>query len=201
MVRKAKTNEVTKSDSTQPPSTDAQNSVFDDAENPVETITDSPTEPDQKVTTEDDKSPKQTEKSAKKDQLLEGYTIILEQGKALKLSPKTQNHVFYQIATHDEDGQLCLRINGNEGGGLHSKEWLSVEKITETLEGLTGQIIKSTMLRSIFKGGSSNNTAFLAAILRSPEIGLLVKAGDTIFSHELAPDYEQRKADLLNLAK
>lgn len=178
MVRKVKSTETPNSDSTTALTTDAPSSVFKDEENPTDATTSLPTESALKVTTDADENPKQAEKPAKNDQLLEGYTILLEQGKALKLSPKTQNHVFYQIATHDEDEQLCLRISGNEGGGLHSKEWLAVEKITETLEGLTGQTIKSTMLKPVFTGSSSNNTAFLAAVLRSPEIGLLVRAGE-----------------------
>ncbi|MEZ9576486.1 MULTISPECIES: hypothetical protein [unclassified Vibrio] len=129
-----------------------------------------------------------------------GYTVVVDNGKALKLSPKTQNHVFYQIAKLDADSTLHIRLSGNEGGGLHSKEWISVEAIVAVLDGMTGQPIKSTVLRSVFKGGSANNAAFLAAVMRSKEIGLLVKSDKSVFIHQLPDDYEDRKAALLNLA-
>ncbi|WP_318519202.1 hypothetical protein [Photobacterium leiognathi] len=103
------------------------------------------------------------------DKHLLGYSLIVENGKALKLSPKTQNHVFYQIATQDDDGSLHIRLSGNEGGGLHSKEWVAV------------------------------NAAFLAAVLRSDEIGLLTQSEKSVFIHKLSADYEERKTTLLNL--
>ncbi|MCG3864484.1 MULTISPECIES: hypothetical protein [unclassified Photobacterium] len=132
------------------------------------------------------------------DKHLLGYSLIVENGKALKLSPKTQNHVFYQIATQD-DGSLHIRLNGNEGGGLHSKEWISVNAIIEVLDAMKDQPIKSTILKSVFKGGSTNNAAFLAAVLRSDEIGLLTQSEKSVFIHKLSADYEERKTTLLNL--
>ncbi|WP_305370885.1 hypothetical protein [Photobacterium leiognathi] len=132
------------------------------------------------------------------DKHLLGYSLIVENGKALKLSPKTQNHVFYQIAAQD-DGSLHIRLSGNEGGGLHSKEWLSVNAIIEVLDAMKDQPIKSTILKSVFKGGSTNNAAFLAAVLRSDEIGLLTQSEKSVFIHKLSADYEERKNTLLNL--
>ncbi|WP_318496164.1 hypothetical protein [Photobacterium leiognathi] len=133
------------------------------------------------------------------DKHLLGYSLIVENGKALKLSPKTQNHVFYQIATQDDDGSLHIRLSGNEGGGLHSKEWVAVNAIVEVLDAMKEQPIKSTILKSVFKGGSTNNAAFLAAVLRSDEIGLLTQSEKSVFIHKLSADYEERKTTLLNL--
>ena len=133
------------------------------------------------------------------DKHLLGYSLIVENGKALKLSPKTQNHVFYQIATQDDDDSLHIRLSGNEGGGLHSKEWISVNAIIEVLDAMKDQPIKSTILKSVFKGGSTNNAAFLAAVLRSDEIGLLAQSEKSVFIHKLSADYEERKTTLLNL--
>ena len=133
------------------------------------------------------------------DKHLLGYSLIVENGKALKLSPKTQNHVFYQIATQDDDESLHIRLSGNEGGGLHSKEWISVNAIIEVLDAMKDQPIKSTILKSVFKGGSTNNAAFLAAVLRSDEIGLLAQSEKSVFIHKLSADYEERKTTLLNL--
>ncbi len=133
------------------------------------------------------------------DKHLLGYTLIVENGKALKLSPKTQSHVFYQIAAQDDDGSLHIRLSGNEGGGLHSKEWISVNAIVEVLDAMKEQPFKSTILKSVFKGGSTNNAAFLAAVLRSDEIGLLTQSEKSVFIHKLSADYEERKTTLLNL--
>lgn len=133
------------------------------------------------------------------DKHLLGYSLIVENGKALKLSPKTQNHVFYQIATQDDDESLHIRLSGNEGGGLHSKEWISVNAIIDVIDAMKDQPIKSTILKSVFKGGSTNNAAFLAAVLRSNEIGLLAQSEKSVFIHKLSADYEERKTTLLNL--
>ena len=132
------------------------------------------------------------------DKSLIGLTLIIENGSALKLSPKTENHIFYQIAV-DDDGKLFLRLSGNEGGGLHSKEWIAVSSITELLDSLENQVIKSNQFKSVFKGGSANNAAFLAAVLRAKDIGLLVKSDKSVFMHKLSDDYEANKDKLLNL--
>ncbi|MFT5675228.1 MAG: hypothetical protein ACI808_001158 [Paraglaciecola sp.] len=134
------------------------------------------------------------------EKYLLGYTLVLEHGKALTLSPKTQKHVFYQIATQDDDGSLHIRLSGNEGGGLHSKEWLSVKSITDLLDSMENQQIKSTVLKPVFKGGSANNAAFLAAVLRSDGIGLLSQSDKSVFIHQLSVDYAQRKEALIKLA-
>ena len=132
------------------------------------------------------------------DKSLIGLTLIIENGSALKLSPKTENHIFYQIAV-DDDGKLFLRLSGNEGGGLHSKEWIAISSITELLDSLENQVIKSNQFKSVFKGGSANNAAFLAAVLRTKDIGLLVKSDKSVFIHKLSDDYEANKDKLLNL--
>lgn len=62
-----------------------------------------------------------------------GYTLLIDKGVAAKLSPKSTGAVFFQLAVKDEDNSLHLRISGNEGGGLHSKEWVSVTAIIEAL--------------------------------------------------------------------
>ena len=75
----------------------------------------------------------------------------------------------------------------------------SVNGIIEVLDAMKDQPIKSTILKSVFKGGSTNNAAFLAAVLRSDEIGLLAQSEKSVFIHKLSADYEERKTTLLNL--
>jgi hypothetical protein len=134
------------------------------------------------------------------EKYLLGYTLVLEHGKALTLSPKSEKHVFYQIATQDDDGSLHIRLSGNEGGGLHSKEWIPVNTITGLLDNMVNQSIKSTVLKPVFKGGSANNAAFLAAVLRSDGIGLLSQSDKSVFIHQLSVDYGERKEALIKLA-
>jgi hypothetical protein len=57
------------------------------------------------------------------------FTNIVLSGKGRKLTPKTENHVFYEVVKHDEDNRLYLRLSGNEGGGLHSKEWILLQSV------------------------------------------------------------------------
>lgn len=125
------------------------------------------------------------------------FVNVVRDGKAKKLSPKTENHVFYEIAIHDEEKQLYIRLKGNEGGGLHSKEWIPIEDIFAVLDTQGDKPFKSTVLKCVFKGGSANNTGFLAAALRG--LLLILPSEKSVFLHVLAPDYEQRRDELRSL--
>jgi hypothetical protein len=127
------------------------------------------------------------------------FSNIVLSGKGKKLSPKTTNHVFFDIAEHDEEGELYIRLSGNEGGGLHSKEWINLTKLFAILDEQVDKPFKSTALKPAFKGASSNNAGFLAGVLRSDDIGLIVQSGTSVFLHVLADDYETKKAKLLAL--
>ncbi|CAK1953805.1 hypothetical protein [Vibrio crassostreae] len=125
------------------------------------------------------------------------FTNIVLDGKAKKLSPKTENHVFYQLSVHDDLNALFLRLSGNEGGGLHSKEWVAFEDIIAVLNEQDDKPFKSTVLKSVFKGGSANNAGFMAAALR--RLLLILPSEKSVFLHVLAPDYEQRRDELMSL--
>ena len=127
------------------------------------------------------------------------FSNIVLSGKGKKLSPKTTNHVFFDVAEHDEEGELYIRLSGNEGGGLHSKEWINLTILIAILDEQVDKPFKSTALKPSFKGASSNNAGFLAGVLRSPDIGLIVQSGTSVFLHVLADDYEVNKAKLLAL--
>lgn len=127
------------------------------------------------------------------------FSNIVLSGKGKKLSPKTTNHVFFDVAEHDEEGELYIRLSGNEGGGLHSKEWINLTTLIAILDEQVDKPFKSTALKPAFKGASANNAGFLAGVLRSPDIGLIVQSGTSVFLHVLADDYEETKAKLLAL--
>ncbi len=122
---------------------------------------------------------------------------ILREGKALKLSPKSTNHVFYEIAIHNEENELYIRMSGNEGGGLHSKEWVPLKDIFAVLDVQGDKPFKSSALKCVFSGQSANNAGFMCGVCR--EMGLIIKSEKSVFLHVLAPDYEQRRDELLSL--
>ncbi|HBH7893056.1 TPA: hypothetical protein RQK93_003799 [Vibrio vulnificus] len=125
------------------------------------------------------------------------FTHIVREGKAKKLSPKTENHVFYEIALHDEKTELYIRMSGNEGGGLHSKEWIPLKDITAVLDVQGDKPFKSSVMKCVFSGQSANNAGFMAACCRG--LGLIIQSEKSVFLHVLAPDYEQRRDELLSL--
>lgn len=141
------------------------------------------------VEEKDTNDPKPTE--------VDHFTNIVLDGKAKKLSPKTINHVFYEVSEHDDLKAPYIRLSGNEGGGLHSKEWIALEDIFAVLNEQTDKPFKSTVFKSVFKGGSANNAGFLAACCRG--LGLTIPTEKSVFLHVLAPDYEQRRDKILSL--
>lgn len=126
-----------------------------------------------------------------------GFTLVITDGKALKLNPKTNNHVFFEVGIKTEDKTLHVRMSGNEGGGLHSKEWLPLLPICELIEKHQGQSFKSTIFNPLFKGSSANNAGFLGAVLRSAKLGLLKASDVALYQHQVPDDYAARKATLM----
>ncbi|NOJ02075.1 hypothetical protein F0240_19955 [Vibrio kanaloae] len=132
-----------------------------------------------------------------KDVPVDHFTNIALEGKAKKLSPKTENHVFYEIAIHDEEKELYIRMTGNQGGGLHSKEKILLKDITAVLDVQGDKPFKSSVMKCVFSGQSANNAGFMAACCRG--LGLIIQSEKSVFLHVLAPDYEQRRDELLSL--
>ncbi len=111
--------------------------------------------------------------------------------------------MFYDVAKHDEDNELYLRLSGNEGGGLHSKEWILLQSVIEILDQqFTNPTapFKSLILKPLFNGSSANNVGFFAAALRSSDIGLLKPAEKGVFLHLISDDYEDNKVKLFQLS-
>ncbi|HCH0719751.1 TPA: hypothetical protein NKO89_003811 [Vibrio parahaemolyticus] len=131
------------------------------------------------------------------DQPVDHFTNIVREGKAKKLSPKTENHVFYEIAIHDEENELYIRMSGNQGGGLHSEEWIPLKDITAVLDVQGDKPFKSSVMKCVFSGQSANNAGFMCGVCRG--LGLIIQSEKSVFLHVLAPDYEQRRDELLSL--
>lgn len=131
------------------------------------------------------------------DKPVDHFTNIVLDGKAKKLSPKTENHVFYEIVLHDEENELYIRMTGNEGGGLFSRENIRLADLMNVLCAQDSKPFKSTVVKNTFRSGSANNSGFMCAICR--ELGLIIPTEKSVFLHQLAPDFEQRRDELLSL--
>ncbi|EOX4959312.1 hypothetical protein ACFKIX_003923 [Vibrio alginolyticus] len=131
------------------------------------------------------------------DQPVDHFTNIVREGKAKKLSPKTENHVFYEIAIHDEENELHIRMSGNEGGGLHSKEWVPLKDITAVLDVQGDKPFKSSVMKCVFSGQSVNNAGFMCGVCRG--LGLIIQSEKSVFLHVLAPDYVTIREEILSL--
>ncbi|EKO3911193.1 hypothetical protein GTU35_004292 [Vibrio fluvialis] len=125
------------------------------------------------------------------------FTNIVREGKAKKLSPKTENHVFYEIAIHDGENELYIRMSGSQGAGLHSKEWIPLKDITAVLDVQGDKPFKSSVMKCVFSGQSANNAGFMCGVCRG--LGLIIQSEKSVFLHVLAPDYEQRRDEILSL--
>lgn len=78
---------------------------------------------------------KNTEHSKNKaTEPLLGTHEILTDGKASKLSPKQPGFIYFQLGKHLESNELELRLTGNDGGGLHSREWVKLSAILAVLD-------------------------------------------------------------------
>lgn len=129
----------------------------------------------------------------------EGSHHILKEGKARKLSPKSTNHVFYEVGREPHDGDLYVRLVTNEGGGLHSKEWVKLVDVLDVLSSQEDKPFKSSVLRTVFSSKSANNAGFLAACLRDME--LTIQSEKSVFLQVLAPNFHKHREELLALSQ
>ncbi|HHF3010894.1 TPA: hypothetical protein ACPJ06_003770 [Vibrio diabolicus] len=125
------------------------------------------------------------------------FTHIVLEGKAKKLSPKTENHLFYEIAIHQGEKELYIRISGNQGGGLYCRSWIPLKDITAVLDVQGDKPFKSSVLKCVFSGQSANNAGFMAACCRG--LGLIIQSEKSVFLHVLAPDYVTIREEILSL--
>ena len=91
---------------------------------------------------------------------------ILKVGTCPSLTRASQ--ITYHLGLKDD--QVYLAIAGNSGGGLYSKEYMSLEAIIAAIQG--DQPITGKTLRHLFKGKSANTPGFALAAAR--DLGLIV---------------------------
>lgn len=121
---------------------------------------------------------------------------LLKTAKAPKLGKNAEGGIHYQIVTDSQRQDPMFKIVGNEGGGYYSKEVVAFRDVEACFaEQPKDQPFPSKLLQAVFKGRSSNNAGFLAAILRAE--GLLALALDTEGRHITAGDWASWKASVL----
>ena len=117
----------------------------------------------------------------------EPMVTILKTATAAKLSPRGGGELTYQVGRMDNT--VLLRIHKNDSSGRFSNEWVGVESIRCSLAQLpkgASSFKGAVALRSAWKGQSSCNSGFGAAILRAEKV--------------FAPDPDPKKKGMLMLA-
>lgn len=98
----------------------------------------------------------------------EPMVTILKTATAPKLSPRGGGELTYQVGRMDNT--VLLRIHKNDSSGRFSNEWVGAESIRRSLAQLPKEARSfkgAVALRSAWKGQSSCNSGFGAAILRA----------------------------------
>ena len=79
---------------------------------------------------------------------------ILKVGTCPSLTLASQ--ITYRLGFNEDDEQVYLAIAGNSGGGLHSKEYVSLDAIISAIMAQGDQPITGKTLRPLFQGKSAN---------------------------------------------
>jgi len=101
----------------------------------------------------------------------EPMVTILKTATAAKLSPRGGGELTYQVGRMDNT--VLLRIHKNDSSGRFSNEWVSADAIRKSLSQLPKGVKSfkgAVALRTAWKGQSSCNSGFGAAILRAEKV-------------------------------
>lgn len=123
---------------------------------------------------------------------------ILMTAKAPKLNPKSGGFIHFEIVVINKE--LSLKMTANDGGGLHSKEDIPIQKLLTVLDGIKSPSthFNSAVFKTLFTSGSANNGSFMASIAR--ELSLIAAVPTKLYSHQLNVNYVESKKKLLALA-
>jgi hypothetical protein len=134
-----------------------------------------------------DAAPETTTTTKEAEVSSEPMVTILKTATAPKLSPRGGGELTYQVGRMDNT--VLLRIHKNDSSGRFSNEWVSVESIRRSLAQLPKGVSSfkgAVALKSAWKGQSSCNSGFGAAILRAEKV--------------FAADPDPKKKGMLQLA-
>jgi hypothetical protein len=121
---------------------------------------------------------------------------LLKSDLAAKLSPRSQGGIAYLLLADDgEAPDLHIAVTENIGGGLWSKEAVSLTTIEAVLDAYAGSPFPTKALRGAMVGRSSNNPPFCLAVLKDLE--LVAPAPDKAHQHVKAGDWTAFRAEWL----
>ena len=122
--------------------------------------------------------------------------LKLKTAQARKLG-RTGGHLEFLVLADPERQHLYLAIIGNQGGGYYSNEAVAFAAVEAALPLDRATHFPAKVFAPCFKGRSTNNPGFLAAILRS--LGLLHPVVDKPHLHAVVGDWSDWKMSILDL--
>ena len=143
--------------------------------------------PRKKKTADADAAPATSTEETTQPPDAEPMVTILKTATAAKLSPRGGGELTYQIGRMDNT--VLLRISGNDSSGRFSKEWVPAQAIRRSITQLprgANSFKGAVALRTAWKGQSSCNSGFGAAIMRAEGV--------------FASDEDPKKKGMLKLA-
>lgn len=122
---------------------------------------------------------------------------LLKSDIAAKLSARSTGGISYVLLadTGDEPGLHIAVTENVGGGGLWSKEAVSLTTIEAVLDAYGDQAFPTKALRSAMVGRSSNNPPFCLAVLK--DLGLVASSPDKAHQHVKAGDWAAFRAEWL----
>ena len=112
----------------------------------------------------------------------------IKTGQATKVSAR-EGVISYRILTDADRATVFIKLDANESAGYHSLELVPFTTIKDALKSVKqNQPFPSKMMKSCFKSKSSNNSAFLCAVLRQEN--LLSAAIDSAHQSQLTGDWD-----------
>jgi len=108
---------------------------------------------------------------------------ILYAGTCPKLTARGKGDLSYELGV-DEPGEFHVRISGNVSTGAFSNEWIALARIKSLLEHTAEQKkpFPSIVLESLFDGRSTNNYGYLAAILITKKVLVVLPVKPVLLS-------------------
>lgn len=92
--------------------------------------------------------------------------LLIREALAPKLGSRSQGKITYQVLTDEARHDLFLRIAHNDGGGYVSDEAVPLNKLRSCInQRASDQPMRSAIFMAAFKGRSSNNPTFAAAVM------------------------------------
>ena len=118
---------------------------------------------------------------------------LLKTDLAAKLSPRSQGVITYLLLVDTgPEPQVHIAVTGNEGGGLWSKEVVSLQSVQTILGVYAGQPFTTKALRAAYAGLSSNNAPFGMAVLK--DLGLVQSVPGKAHHYVQCGDWPQQIA-------